>query len=132
MPLFALTNLSLPGQRPLLKLLDPHQPPSDLIAILLARLAQLVDLRQHLTQRLAALLNLDQGAGDLFTKYGDIAPIAIQRLRDLLPIAIEQSFRLCGSGLDFANLLHGPAVFIGLILDQPAHLIDLPLQIHNL
>src|SRR5437016_13233322 len=59
MPLFALTYLGIPRQRPLLKLLDPHQPPGDLIAILLARLAQLMNLRLYFAQRLAALLNLD-------------------------------------------------------------------------
>src|SRR5205814_660895 len=94
--------------------------------------AKLVDLCLHLAQWLAALLDLHQRASYLSTEHGDIAAVAVERLGYLLAVALEQPLGLGGSRLDFAHLLHGPVVFVGLVLDQATELVDLPLEVDDL
>src|SRR4051812_6926182 len=132
MALLAFLDLRLPRQRALLQLLDSPQPAGHLITILLARLAQLMNLGLYFANRPAALLDLNQRAGQLFAQYRNIAAVAIKRLGDLLPVALEQALGLRAHGLNLAHLLDRPVIFIALIFDQPAQLIDLPLEIDNL
>src|SRR5262245_34251196 len=94
MALLAFFDLRLPGDRSLFKLFDARQPCCDVVPILPACLAKLVNLGLHLTQRLATFLDLDQDGRDLSPEHGDVTSIGVERLGHLLSIALEKSFGL--------------------------------------